>query len=135
MTSLAVSPAKAISASIDWLIAGEPRTVPIRLPRKSAMVRAPVSLATAIAWPLHDDDDRISRAGCGPQSLAAKSSTPSWAKYVPMPLAEICARPVFSGAIRAVSLPAGRTRKSTPSRALSIWPTATIWLKPFEPVS
>ena len=52
-----------------------------------------------------------------------------------MPIAEAWARPFFSGASRAMSLPAGRTRRSLLYLSLSTLPTATAMLKPDVPVS
>ena len=50
-------------------------------------------------------------------------------------MAEACARPAFSGARRAMSLPAGSTRRSLWCFSFIILPTATAMLKPDVPVS
>jgi ABC-type uncharacterized transport system ATPase subunit len=62
------------------LSAGEPTTIPMRLPLRSLNSLTPVSLATLSVMPLQDAADSMSCKGCGPQSLAANSKTPSAAK-------------------------------------------------------
>src|SRR5574341_792004 len=108
--------------------------MPTRLPLRSFTCFTPVSFATPSEMALQSLEARISRSACGPQSLTANSNTPSCAKYTPMPMADACARPPFSGASRATSLPAGSTRTSVPCLSFIALPTATAMLKPDEPV-
>ncbi len=124
-----------MTASAFWFSAGEPTTKPTRLPFRSLISLTPASLATPSDRPLHEVDARISCSGCGPQSLTPNSNTPSCAKYAPTPIAETWARPAFSGASRAMSLPPGSTRTSVPCLSFIILPIATAMLNPDEPVS
>src|SRR6266403_2632896 len=130
-----VRPANARTARAFWLSAGDPTTKPTRLPRNSLTCVTPVSRATPNDCPLQSVEERMICSGCGPHSFAPNSNTPSCAKYAPDPIAETVARPARTGARRATSLPAGRTRTSVPYLSFIILPTATEMLKPAVPVS
>src|SRR6476661_7367299 len=122
-------------ASEFWFSAGEPTTKPTRLPLRSLSSLTPASAATPSEPALQSTEDSNSCSACGPHSLAPNSNTPSCAKYVPDPIADITARLARNGASRATSLPAGSTRTSVEYLSFIILPTPTAMLKPAVPVS